>query len=336
METIPQLSTYQAPQTNHWQGRQSNPDLPPQYWHQAVRLHNLQAEDNAALPTPQDSREQMLALVGYASHAGVIRNQGRPGAAEGPQAMRRALARVAWHRPTVSAWDMGDVRCVGDQLEDCQNDLSQLTHALLMAGFFPILMGGGHDITYGGVTGVLQFLKEKKIGIINFDAHFDLRPPLQDRPTSGTSFYQLLHQPHPVGYLVMGIQAQANPPELFDIAHRTNARYLMHDAFGWHNRIQIEQTIRRFAQEYDAIYLTIDLDGFSSAYAPGVSAPSPLGFDPELIRQCIGWCFSTQKVIACDIAELNPRFDRDGQTATLAARLLDTITEQRALYPVLP
>jgi formiminoglutamase len=33
--------------------------------------------------------------------------------------------------------------------------------------------------------------------------------------------------------------------------------------------------------------------------------------------------FETNKVISCDIAELNPLFDRDGTTALLAARLVD-------------
>jgi formiminoglutamase len=67
----------------------------------------------------------------------------------------------------------------------------------------------------------------------------------------------------------------------------------------------------------------IDLDGFSSAYAPGVSAPSPLGFAPLFVYKVLAYVFESKKVISCDIAELNPDFDIDENTASLAAKLID-------------
>ena len=67
------------------------------------------------------------------------------------------------------------------------------------------------------------------------------------------------------------------------------------------------------------------LDGFSSAYAPGVSAPSPLGFTPNFMYKMLQFLFDTKKVISCDIAELNPTLDTDNLTANLAAKLLDFI-----------
>jgi formiminoglutamase len=75
----------------------------------------------------------------------------------------------------------------------------------------------------------------------------------------------------------------------------------------------------------DHIYITIDLDGFSSAYAPGVSAPSPLGFTPYFVFKMLRFLFDTKKIISCDIAELNPTLDRDNVTANLAAKLVDFI-----------
>ena len=65
--------------------------------------------------------------------------------------------------------------------------------------------------------------------------------------------------------------------------------------------------------------------GFSSAYAPGVSAPSPLGFTPNFMYKMLQFLFDTKKVISCDIAELNPTLDTDNLTANLAAKLLDFI-----------
>ncbi len=87
----------------------------------------------------------------------------------------------------------------------------------------------------------------------------------------------------------------------------------------------LQQRLIPFIRKIDYLYITIDLDGFSSAYAPGVSAPSPLGFTPYFVFKMLKFLFATNKVISCDIAELNPTLDRDNLTANLAAKLVDFI-----------
>ena len=72
--------------------------------------------------------------------------------------------------------------------------------------------------------------------------------------------------------------------------------------------------------------MSIDLDGFSSAYAPGVSAPSPLGFAPHFVYKILSFIFASKKVISCDLAELNPTLDQDNITSNLAAKLVDHIS----------
>ncbi len=67
------------------------------------------------------------------------------------------------------------------------------------------------------------------------------------------------------------------------------------------------------------------MDGFSSAYSPGVSAPSPLGFTPYFVFKILSFLFDTRKVISFDIAELNPSLDRDKLTASLAAKIIDFV-----------
>ena len=81
--------------------------------------------------------------------------------------------------------------------------------------------------------------------------------------------------------------------------------------------------LNTFIKEVDYLYITIDLDGFSSAYAPGVSAPSPLGFTPHFAYKVLAFLFKSKKVISLDIAELNPDFDIDENTANLAAKIID-------------
>ena len=109
------------------------------------------------------------------------------------------------------------------------------------------------------------------------------------------------------------------------MAEERGVMYMMKEDCLMGNGQTIKQTLSTFASQYDHLYVTIDLDGFSSAYAPGVSAPSPLGLSPDFVWQVLTFLQQTEKVIACDIAEMNPRFDQDNVTARLAARLVDEI-----------
>jgi formiminoglutamase len=78
----------------------------------------------------------------------------------------------------------------------------------------------------------------------------------------------------------------------------------------------------QFMEDVDYIYTTIDLDGFSSAYAPGVSAASPMGFSPAIVLESLKLILESKKLVGIDVVELNPDFDRDNQTAKLAASLI--------------
>jgi arginase family enzyme len=68
------------------------------------------------------------------------------------------------------------------------------------------------------------------------------------------------------------------------------------------------------------VYLTVDLDGFDPAYAPGVSHPVPGGLTP---RQVLNFIQNAPwKLVGMDVVEVNPDWDVNDQTAILAARVL--------------
>jgi len=317
-----QLPTpYQAPLPQLWKGRATAPKLGVQYWYQQVQLLDLEKESETdAVPH--------VALLGYACDEGVRRNKGRIGAAHGPDAIRKQLTRLAFHHDSLSISDYGNLLCADGNLEDCQKALSVLTEQLLAQGSFPIVLGGGHDVAYGHFVGIHNALQQKgssRIGIINFDAHFDLRP-VEDKPHSGTPFNQILSEYRSTTeYFALGIQQPANTQELFAIAKEKKVNYLFNDVCENINYELVTSKLNAFIERNDALYLTIDLDGFSSAYAPGVSAPSPLGFSPAFAFKILHFLMQTQKVVAVDIAELNPRYDRDQSTAVLAARVVDAV-----------
>lgn len=321
------MKHYQKPASRNWTGRSSSEQL---YWHEKVQCIDL-----TSLPAaPQDATG--LAFLGYACDEGVRRNQGRVGAKAGPDAIRKALSRLANHFPEeLQLIDAGDSICSGKKMEEAQETLSEAVVRLLTAGWFPIVLGGGHDMSYGHARGVAQFLEErehKTLGIINLDAHLDLRTPAPETH-SGTPFYQLSQELSPFHYLCLGVQRQANHRGLFQTAEVHDVTYLENQHFHMGNLSVVDNMLHNFLAKVDQVYLTIDLDGFTSAIAPGVSAPSPFGFDDNMALHVIRRLCQSQKLISMDLAELNPKHDLDGQTARLAAGLIYHAAEWKYKIP---
>ncbi|MFL0681819.1 MAG: formimidoylglutamase [Algoriphagus aquaeductus] len=312
------MNLHQNPSPYHWSGRKSDQ---LDYWHQAVQtISNL----NLVQTT-----EKKVGILGYAGEEGVIRNQGRLGTLEGPAAIRKMLGSVAYHLPeNLPLLDYGDIFTINQDLEASHVAISQITLDLLKSHHFPVLIGGGHDLAYAHGRGVQQYISEKgeKLGIINLDAHFDLRPLADGKAHSGSPFLQLAQEfPENFHYLALGIQRAANPKSLFQTAEKLNARYLVMEDFRLNNWEYIEEQIIWFLDSVNKVYLSIDLDGFSSAFAPGVSAPSPMGFNPQIAFKVFELIAKSKKLISLDVVELNPKYDQDNATARLAARAIEYI-----------
>lgn len=283
------------------------------------------------------------ALLGFASDAGVSRNRGRAGAAEGPPALRRVLANLAWHGGTSTRlYDAGDVVCEGDALEDAQSKYAQRVAELLQAGHFVIGLGGGHEIAWASYMGLAQALagdpRLGRLGIVNFDAHLDLRQPVSPgHGTSGTPFLQIAEARAAAGlpfrYLCLGASSSANTPALFERAARLGVE-IVHDVDA--GEPAADQALSRFIAESSAVYLTFCLDVLPAAVAPGVSAPAGLGLAQhravQLLRRALVDCGHGRrgsKLVMADIAELSPPHDPDARTARAAARLVYEIAAIR-------
>ncbi len=311
------MANYIPPQSKNWSGRTSNDKL---YLHEKIECRSLD-EVQAA--------KNQFAILGYCCEEGVRLNQGRIGTKDGPEAIRKALGKMPNHlNSQQKVIDVGDVAFTGDSLDHTQKFLSEKVHELLEKNTFPILIGGGHDIAYGHFNGIRNFLlsknKRPSIGIINFDAHFDLRAD-DNGANSGTPFFQIANENEPFHYLCLGIRKDANDRKLFETASELDVTYVMQNTFRIQFVKEINTWIRAFMDKVDYIYVTIDLDGFSSAYAPGVSAPSPLGFSPDVVLESLETITSSGKLLSLDIAEMNPKYDIDGLTAKLGASLIHQV-----------
>lgn len=305
--------------TSTWKGRQSDEK---EYWHQAV--HCL-----PYLQIPKGLKGKKVVLLGYSGEEGVKRNMGRLGTSKGPLAIREMLAPMAFHLPgSTTVFDLGDIHIQGNDMESSHDLISETVEKILAETAFPILLGGGHDLAFAHGRSLFQFVLKKgeKLGIINLDAHFDMRPLVDGRGHSGSPFFQLAEKYHPdFHYLCLGIQKAANPKSLFEIAKKNKVEWLETADFSLNNWNQIALILNEFCNKVNKIYLSIDLDGFSSSVAPGVSAPSPMGFNPDVALKVLEWIAQSGKLLSMDVVELNPQYDQDKNTARLAARCIDFV-----------
>ena len=318
---------YKKPNPAKWSGRTSGENL---------SLHEKVVCLSAEEVTTRGDERKSFALLGYACDEGVRRNHGRVGAVEGPDAIRAQLGKLANHLdPTTDFWDLGDITCPDKDMEASQKGLAEKVRQLMQHGTFPLLLGGGHDIAYGHYSGLrAYFSPETTIGIINFDAHFDLRSSVHGN-NSGTPFYQIAEdckqENIPFHYLCLGIRQDANSKTLYATAKNLKVSYLEKSIFSRAHFQKVLDTLESFLANVDKVYVTIDLDGFSSAFAPGVSAASPMGYSPDLVFDCLRHIIASNKLVSADVAELNPKYDRDDQTAKLAASLVHFILHEVAL-----
>ncbi|NVN82998.1 MULTISPECIES: formimidoylglutamase [unclassified Vibrio] len=284
-----------------------------------------------------------IALVGFASDAGVARNKGRVGAKQAPNLIRQALANMAWHSDTHIA-DLGDVECNDGQLEVSQKQCATVIANALSTNKV-ITLGGGHEVAWASFQGLAEHLHRTQpehkpnIGIVNFDAHFDLREFESDiadvKPSSGTPFNQINEYCHthqwPFHYACLGVSAASNTKALFNKADQLGVWYEHDRDITQVNQVAQLVKLQKFIAECDYLYLTIDLDVFPAATAPGVSAPAARGVSYEALAPFLEQIFKhSEKLIIADIAEYNPDYDVDGQTARLAARLCWDITSAMA------
>ena len=93
------------------------------------------------------------------------RNKGRVGAAGGPEIIRKACVNFAWHFENSSfiLVDGGDVVCHEGKLEEAQDKLASLVVKVRRQGYFPVILGGGHEVSFGGYNGIFQSIDTSKI-----------------------------------------------------------------------------------------------------------------------------------------------------------------------------
>ncbi len=202
-------------------------------------------------------------------------------------------------------------------LSEAMAEIQAEAHRHIAAGKFLVTLGGEHSLTLAPVRAAREVAAERgaEIGVVQFDAHSDLRDELDGTPYShATVMRRVLEDGLP--HAAVGIRS-LSAPEGGLIEERG-----VPVIWGW--ELGADDTGERFAAMLDAlpetVYLTFDIDYFDPSLVPATGTPEPGGglWWPTLalLREL----FRRKRVIAMDLVELAP----DGHHASefLAAKLV--------------
>lgn len=313
-------SFWQSTPTDIWQGRDDSLESP-----NALRVFQTITRENSFNPEKYQSLGQsnQLALLGFMCDEGVYLNKGRRGAKDAPNCIRKALASFASSTGHRNIIDFGNIECQVNQLDAAQACLATHILSCHKNKLRTLVFGGGHETAFAHGLGLYQAHPKTKIGIINFDAHLDLRHA--SIATSGTPFKQLADyckaQSRDFEYMCLGVSLAANTQALLATASDLNVRIILDTEFYDANLDSIILKIQKFIDSVDLIYLTIDLDVLSPAAMYAVSAPATLGIELRILLHLGEIIARNSKLKALDLVEYNPLFDSQQICAKVAARV---------------
>jgi formiminoglutamase len=285
---------------------------------------------------------------------GVRRNRGRLGAKNGPSVFRERLTRTGTLdnpefdidlKAHVTIFDLGDVSVPNFSNENPFEDLlasevhQQIEVRVKWAienNIIPVVIGGGNDQSYSVAKAVLETLKsdEEHVGVINVDAHLDVRPLIDNDGTllrhSGSPFRLLLDDPSFKSrtdhqFVEFGAQGSQCSKQHANFVRENNGRII------WLNELRggiapMSLALSRFTSVLDSfgtksrVFLSFDIDSIRSSDCPGVSCPSSVGLTAEEALVICKEAGSRQNIIAFDMSEFNPLIESD-RTSRLMANM---------------
>lgn len=261
-----------------------------------------------------------IAIVGFPCDEGVRRNGGRVGAAAAPDKIRTALYKYTpdaeGARASEALWrrvvDLGDVIMSGDLALD-QAALGDIVADLLTRSVIPIILGGGHETALGHFLGYVA--AQRKVSIVNVDAHTDVRELIEGKGHSGSPFREACDHPSKmcINYSVVGVAPHSCAAPHIDYVRAHGGECIVRAGV---SSAELDRIVGRAPV---STLLTLDLDAVDECFAPGVSAPGVGGISPDLWLHGAWAGGRNPNVSSFDIVEYNPTHDIDNRTARLAA-----------------
>lgn len=267
-------------------------------------------------------------LHGYPDDEAIQNGGGRAGAASGPDRIRHWLYRMtpSLLTDTISIADHGDINTALSLSTRHTEARKKVAEAVRSSKL--VTLGGGHDYGFPDGAGFLDVYKDQKPLVINFDAHFDVRPPGalgEKQLSSGTPFYRLLEEFKDIDFIEIGIQTQCNSKAHHQWLKERDAKIIFTDLWMQSGENLIDYTLKMTEDlllKRRPTFLSIDMDVFSWPYAIGTSQSWPIGLSPEQFYPLYLFLLKRLDVRVLGVYETAPSLENHDGTAKLAAQLI--------------
>src|SRR5438093_9082094 len=244
----------------------------------------------------------------------------KPGSRFAPSALRDISANLELYSirsnldlEMVPVHDAGDIDTVED-LSETLRRTTQVWKELTATGKIPIIAGGEHTVTKAAVDAL-----PTDLGIVNLDAHLDLRDEFLGEKLSHATFMRRVAEKLGSDHIMeVGIRAFSRPE--LDFARKSGVTMITPQDLRETGTSKTAQRIRGFLSGFSHSYVTVDIDVLDPAFAPGVGNPEPDGISTDELLTLID--ASMQKnTVGFDLVEVSPQLD-SGQTAAVGVKVI--------------
>lgn len=218
--------------------------------------------------------------------------------------------------------DAGDVPVVLDW-EQYFSNVEESALELMETGNMCLFLGGDHSVTIPLHKAFKRYHGDKKTGILHFDAHYDLCPEYDGHPWSHacTEARALEGIVEGRDLAFVGVRV-AEESELEVIRKHPDILTLRAaDVYDRGPQKIVEQLTEKY-RDYDAVYLTLDIDVLDPAYAPGTGTPVSGGLNPFELTRIFRGVLANLPVKAMDIVEVAPTLDVNDITTWAAMKII--------------
>ena len=188
---------------------------------------------------------------------------------------------------------------IDKNIEKALKKITDINKKLLAKKLFPMTLGGEHSITAGCIVPFVK--KYKKICILHFDAHADLRENYNGEKFSHASAMRRCLDYKNVSIISFGIRniSQEEIPFLKKNKSRINI-FWAKDKAKWDFK-KFKRLIKN-----KTVYLTFDVDGLDSSIMPATGTPEPGGLLWDEALKIIKIATKNSNIVGADVNELAP------------------------------
>lgn len=277
--------------------------------------------------------QHSVGLVGFPHEKGTLRNGGRGGGQRAPDVIRSHLHRVG---PVLNAEGRGDLRKVfvrdygNAECSDYDEALAkhtELVARVLKENDVCISFGGDNAQSYQNFCG-LKESRSGSFGVVNLDAHLDVRPLVDGKRHSGSPFRLLLEdttfQTTESSFVEFAAQSQQ--------CSAKHARFVQdqgHRVYFFGSDVKASTVVPKFTElvlqpfsvAKDNLFVSFDIDCIASCDCPGVSCPAPIGLSAEDALEICYNAGKCNKVSMFDLSEFTPAVE-EYRTARLVTNMI--------------